>query len=152
MLNRNGGHIFLGVSDNAEIKGVYKDYIKEMKKEFADLCNNPEKLCPTAHLEIKDYVYNDKHILYIYVHESSDVHRTVNKVFDRNEDGDFDITKNTSLISDLYIRKRSTYIENKIYPYATMEDLREDLIEKARKMATNRTSNHPWSKMTNTEI
>lgn len=32
MLNRNGGHIFLGVKDNGEIVGVYKDYIKEMKK------------------------------------------------------------------------------------------------------------------------
>lgn len=32
MLNRNGGHIFLGVNDNLEVIGVYKDYIKTMKK------------------------------------------------------------------------------------------------------------------------
>lgn len=112
------------------------------------MCNNPGKLFPTAHLEIKEYVYNEKHILYIYVHESSDVHKTANKIYDRNEDGDFDITTNTTLISNLYIRKRSTYIENKIYPFASMSDLRE----KARKMASNRTSNHPWSKMSNEEM
>ena len=52
----------------------------------------------------------------------------------------------------MYIRKRSTYIENKIYPFATMDDLRVDLIEEARKMASNRTSNHPWSKMSNEEM
>ena len=28
MLNRNGGHIFLGVNDDGKIIGVYKDYIK----------------------------------------------------------------------------------------------------------------------------
>ena len=152
MLNRNGGHIFLGVKDNGEIIGVYKDYIREMKKEFVDMCNNPEKIFPTVHLEIKEYTYNSKHILYIYVHESSDVHKTANKFYDRNEEGDFDITTNTTLISNLYIRKRSTYIENKIYPFATMSDLRIDLIEKTRKMVSNRTANHPWSKMTNEEM
>jgi len=56
------------------------------------------------------------------------------------------------LISNLYIRKRSTYIENKIYPFASISDLRLDLIEKSRKMASNRTANHPWSKMTNEEM
>ena len=149
MLNRNGGHIFLGVKDGSEVIGVYKDYTKTMKKEFVDLCNNPEKIFPTVHLDIKEYLYEEKHILYIYVHESSDVHKTANKIYDRNEDGDFDITNNTTQISNLYIRKRSTYIENKIYPFATMGDLRVDLIEEARKMASNRTSNHPWSKMSN---
>lgn len=152
MLNRNGGHIFLGVKDNTEVIGVYKDYIKTMKKEFVDLCNNPEKIFPTVHLDMKEYLYEKKHILYIYVHESSDVHKMANKIYDRNEDGDFDITNNTTQISNLYIRKRNTYIENKIYPFAMMDDLREDLIEKARKMASNRTSNHPWSKMSNEEM
>ena len=152
MLNRNGGHIFLGVKDDSEVVGVYKDYTKIMKKEFVDLCNNPEKIFPTVRLDMNEYLYKGKHILYIYVHESSDVHKTANKIFDRNEDGDFDITNNTTLISNLYIRKRSTYIENKIYPFATLNDLREDLIEEARKMASNRTSNHPWSKMSNEEM
>ena len=152
MLNRNGGHIFLGVGDNGKIIGVYKDYIKDMKKDFVSQCNNPEKLFPTAHLDIKEYVVEDRHILYIYVYESSDVHKTANKIYDRNEDGDFDITTNTALISNLYIRKSSTYIENKIYPFATINDLRQDLIEKARIMAVNRTANHPWSKMTDIEM
>lgn len=152
MLNRNGGHIFLGIKDNSEVIGIYKDYVKNIKKEFVDLCNNPEKIFPTVHLDIKEYMYKEKHILYIYVHESSDVHKTANKIYDRNEDGDFDITNNTTQISNLYIRKRSTYIENKIYPFATINDLKLDLIEEARKMASNRTSNHPWSKMSNEEM
>ena len=54
MLNRNGGHIFLGVNDDGKVIGVYKDYIKDMKKDFVSQCNNPEKLFPTAHLDIKE--------------------------------------------------------------------------------------------------
>lgn len=57
MLNRNGGHIFLGVNDNLEVIGVYKDYIKTMKKDFVNLCNNPEKMFPTVHLDINEFIY-----------------------------------------------------------------------------------------------
>lgn len=152
MLNRNGGHIFLGVQDDGKIIGVYKDYVKNIKKDFANLCNNSEKISPTVHLEIKEYMYDEKEILYIYVYESSDVHKTANRIFDRNEDGDFEITGNTSLISQLYIRKSSTYIENKIYPFATIDDLRKDLIDKARNMAVNRVANHPWAKMNDLDM
>ena len=60
MLNRNGGHIFLGVNDNAEVIGVYKEYIKILKKEFVDLCNNSEKIFPTVHLEIKEYLFENQ--------------------------------------------------------------------------------------------
>ena len=152
MLNRNGGHIFLGVDDSKTPVGVYKDSIADMKKNFANLCNNPDKIFPTVYLEMKEYEIDSKHILYIYVYESSDVHKTAGKIFDRNEDGDYDISNNTSLISQLYIRKSSTYIENKIYPFATIEELRTDLISKARTMASNRVANHKWSTMTDIEM
>ena len=36
---------------------------------------------------------------YIYIPESSQVHRCNGKIFDRNEDGDMDITDNTNLVS-----------------------------------------------------
>lgn len=152
MLNRNGGHIFLGVDDNGSAVGVYRDYIQNMKIDFFNLCNNPEKIFPTIHLEIKEFLFQEKIILYIFVYESSDVHKTANKIFDRNGDGDFDITNNTMLVSNLYIRKSNTYIENKIYPYARITDLRKDLIEKARQMALNRTANHPWASMSDEQM
>lgn len=152
MLNRNGGHIFLGIKDDGEIVGIDRESIRLLRKEFADLCNNSQKIYPTVHLEIKEYLYDEKSVLYVYVHESSSVHKTVNRVFDRNEDGDFDVTSNTNLLSELYIRKKNTYIENKIYPYAKMSDLRPDLIDKVRKMAFNRTANHSWFSMTNEEM
>ena len=33
-LNRNGGHIFLGISDKGEIIGISDEKIQNMKKDF----------------------------------------------------------------------------------------------------------------------
>lgn len=56
------------------------------------------------------------------------------------------------MISNMYIRKSSSYTENKIFLYATLDDLRLDLIEKERKMAGNRTDNHSWVNMNDMEL
>lgn len=153
MLNRDGGHIFLGVKDDGEILGVYRQSVSKMKKEFSDLCNNFEKINPTIYLKLEEIEINDKIILHCYIPESSSVHKCCTRVYDRNEDGDYDITDNPTLVSNLYIRKSSTYIENKIFKYATIEnDLRKDLIDRARKMAVNNVADHPWGKASDIEL
>ena len=40
-LNRNGGHIFLGVSDAGIATGIKNENIQNIKKNFINLCNNP---------------------------------------------------------------------------------------------------------------
>lgn len=50
------------------------------------------------------------------------------------------------------MNKQTFYTETKIYPYCILDDLRIDLIEKARKMAVIQRENHPWKNMTNLEI
>lgn len=153
MLNRCGGHVFLGVEDDGRVKdGVDPECVPTLKKDFANLCNNPQKIFPTIHVELCDFLVNDKVILYAFIYESSEVHKTANKIFDRSEDGDFDITQNTYLVSQMYIRKSSTYIENKIFPYAKLDDLNYDLIERARRLASRRTVNHPWEQMNDMEL
>lgn len=42
-LNRNGGNIFLGISDNRNIIGIEKEKVDSLKKDFINLCNNPQK-------------------------------------------------------------------------------------------------------------
>lgn len=151
-LNRNGGNIFLGIEDNGKIIGVNESSITSMKKDFANLCNNSQKIDPTVYLNIKEYRINDKVILHVYVNESSSVHKTNGKIFDRNEDGDYEV-KQAERIANIYIRKQEFYTENKIYPYAQISDLRSDLIQRARQMAINRNGqNHIWAKMTNEEM
>ena len=52
----------------------------------------------------------------------------------------------------MYIRKQREYTENTVFPYATASDLKQELIDRARIMATNRNPHHPWERMTNEEI
>ncbi len=123
-----------------------------MKRDFANLCNNPEKIAPTIYLTMNEYEIGGKVILHVYVPESSNVHRTAGKVFDRNEDGDYEVTQ-AERVANIYLRKQEFYTENRIYPYAEMSDLRKDLIQRARQMAINRNGeNHVWANMTDEQM
>ena len=114
MLNRQGGHIILGVTNNRIIEGVIPDSIQSMKDDFASSVNNHQLLNPKYYLSIQDFNIEGKKVLYIFITESSQVHTYLNKVFDRNEDGDFDITTNADLVRNLHIRKQGSFSENKI--------------------------------------
>ncbi|MEQ8198460.1 MAG: RNA-binding domain-containing protein [Clostridiaceae bacterium] len=151
-LNRNSGQLFLGVDDNGNVVGIDKEEIANIKKNFVTSMNNPLKISPTFYLTIEEFQIDNKSILYIFVPESSQVHRCNGKIYDRNEDGDIDITDNTNLVSALYMRKQGTYTENKIYPFADLSDLRSDLFTKVRKLAFNQRVNHPWQQMNDLEL
>ena len=104
------------------------------------------------YLPVDEFEIDSKTILHVYVPESSQVHNTNRRIFDRNEDGDFDITDNTDLVAAMYIRRQREYTENTVFPYATASDLKQEIIDRARIMATNRNPHHPWERMTNEEI
>lgn len=151
-LNRFGGDIFLGLKDDGTIIGVDKDKSKKIRADFVSAMNNPQKIFPTVYLPVDEFELDGKTILHVYVPESSQVHNINRRIFDRNEDGDFDITDNTDLVAAMYIRKQREYTENTVFPYATASDLKQELIDRARIMATNRNPHHPWERMTNEEI
>ncbi|WP_281258008.1 AlbA family DNA-binding domain-containing protein [Dethiosulfatibacter aminovorans] len=151
-LNRYGGHLFLGVKDNGEIVGVDKDSVEQIKKDFVTSLNNPMILSPTVYLGIEDVEIDGKVILHVNVTESSQVHRCKGKIFDRNEDGDLNVTDNTTLVSGLYVRKQSSYTENMIFPYADMDQLEDELFERVRKIVKYMRPGHPWVTMDNINI
>lgn len=151
-LNRHGGDIVLGVDDDGSVIGINPDKIDKIKKEFVTQMNNPNKINPPFYLSIDEVNIESKKVLHIYVPESSQVHRCSNKIFDRNEDGDIDITNNTNLVSQLYARKQRNYTENRIYKAITIDDLRIDIIKRIRKLASNQKVNHPWQDMDDMEL
>ncbi len=151
-LNRSGGELLLGVKDCGEIQGVKLENIDKIKNDFIVAMNNPQKISPSFYLSIEEVLIDDKKILHIYVPESSQVHRCNNKIYDRNGDGDFNITDKQHLVSTLYLRKQTNYSENKIYPYAELADLRMDVISRARKMAAIQREEHPWEAMNDVEL
>ncbi len=151
-LNRYGGEILIGVTDRGEVAGLEEGKIPEIKSEFICGLSNALNVNPVFSLSIEEVRYEGKPLLYIYVPESSQVHRYANRIFDRNDNGDFDITDNTTLVSDLYNRKQTSYSENKVYPFVTIEDLRIDLIQRARKLALLQNRDHIWSSMADEEM
>lgn len=101
---------------------------------------------------IDDFEVDGKTILYINISESSQVHRCNGKIYDRNEDGDFDITNDTNLVSELYLRKQATYTENRIFPFADMNELEGELFTRVRKTVGNLRPGHPWVSMDNIDL
>ncbi|MBC8430862.1 MAG: putative DNA binding domain-containing protein [Desulfobacterales bacterium] len=151
-LNRHGGTLLLGVSDAGAVTGVDSDCVGQIKKDFVTAINNPQKINPACYLSVDEVQIDGKTVLHIFAPESSQVHRCNGRIFDRNEDGNLDITDHTQLVAELYHRKQTTYSENKIYPYATLQHLRNDLIAKVRKMAGFQREDHPWLAMDDMEL
>mgnify|MGYP006278156135 CR=1 FL=1 len=151
-LNRHGGTILLGVQDSGKIAGVNSDAVSQIRRDFVTTINNPRKLYPPAYLSIDETVVQGKTVLHIYVPESSQVHRCNGRIYDRNEDGDLDITDHTRQVADLYQRKQATYSENRIYPHAGLDDLEPEMIRQCRKIAVLRREDHPWRNLNDMEM
>ena len=150
--NRYGGHLLLGVRDNAEIVGVNPAAVQSMKKNFINMLSNPQKISPTLLLELDEVNVDGKLVLYAYIPASSQVELCANKIYDRAGDADIDITKSTDLAADLYGRKSTAYTEREIFPYVTENEMHFDLVERAQKMALGENRDHPWKGMSAMEI
>ncbi len=90
-LNRDGGTILLGVTDDKIIEGVPTDNIEAICKSIANLSNNPQKLLPTFLLSPEVVDYKGVKLIRIYVPASSAVHRCVLRYYDRSVDGDYEL-------------------------------------------------------------
>lgn len=151
--NRLGGYIFLGVKDSGQVIGVELDSIQRIKREFANNLNNPQKINPPLYIQLKELVYEDTVILYAYIPESSSVH-TLNgtKIYDRNEDGDYNITNNQNLIAKMYARKSNRNSEDRIIPYADESWFDIPSIKMAKDLANNVNSKNLWTMKEEIEI
>ena len=115
--------------------------------------NNPQKINPPVYLHIDVVEIEDKKVITIYVPQSKAVHTLNNKIFDRNNESDLDITGRNSNIANLYLIKQDVNTEDKIFPYATLDDLNLKLIKKVRRIASNRrVSTHPWENLSDIEL
>ena len=152
-LNRDGGNIFLGVKDDGTILGIPIDMVEKIKKEFITSVNNKNKLSPVFYLMPEEVICGDKVILHINVSSSSDVHRCSNKIFDRNNDSDIDITDNKNAVMALYLRKQSHFTENRVFEGLELGDFRSDIISRCRTMAVNQHGGiHPWQNMSDADM
>lgn len=150
--NRYGGYIIMGVEDDGSPIGINPNMVKSMKKNFVNQLNNPDKMSPTLYLTIEEFDYDGKLLLWVFVPPTSTVEKCSNRVYDRNEDGDMDITDSPIQLQSLYNRKSNTYAEHRIFPYVTTDDLRMDLMDKVRNLAKSRFPDHAWLTMSDEDI
>ena len=151
--NRYGGYILMGIADSGEIKGVNPKSVARMKKDFANSLNNPQRFAPTLFLSLDEAKIDGETILWCFVPPSSQVVMFGGKIYDRGEDGDIDITRNSEMVSQIHRRKSAEYLERKIFPYAKESDFDfTRLMPKVRLLATTRQADHPWAKMTDIEV
>ncbi|WP_031446050.1 RNA-binding domain-containing protein [Arenibacter algicola] len=151
-LNRSGGHLLLGVQNDGAVSGVHEDKVQGIIDGLVANANNPQKLNPPYYVSPEVLDMNGKKVIVVYVPESSQVHATKGRIYDRNQDGDFDITNQQDQVSQLYLRKQNSYSENQVYPYVELSDFKESLFEKVRNLARNQQPKHPWLAMTNEEL
>lgn len=146
MLNRIGGDIILGADDQGNITGIRPDKLDEVVTDITNLSNNPQKLNPAFILFPKVHVIDGFHLIHLQVPESSQVHQTTGRIYDRSHDGDF-VVNDAHQIADLYNRKRNHYTEGIIYPAFRFEDFNLQLFPKIRNLIRSYNAGHPWLKL-----
>ncbi len=123
-----------------------------MVKNFITVISNPVLFMPTIYLSPEIIEYEGHTIIHVHVPPSAEVHSYKKIIFDRVNDADVKVTATTQ-IAAMYIRKQNIFTEKKIYPYATINDLRTDLLPRIRQMAVNHAGgSHPWENMSDEEL
>jgi ATP-dependent DNA helicase RecG len=145
--------MLLGVEDNGEILGVNPKAVTDIKKNFANMLNNPQRFAPTLFIALEKLEINGKIVLWCYVPPNSQVVMFNGKIFDRAEDGDMDITRNSAMVTQIHQRKTAEYSEREVFPYVTEKDLElERIMPKVRILAKNHFNGHPWFEMSDMEV
>ena len=151
--NRYGGYILLGVEDNGKVSGVNPKAVKKIKKDFVNALNNPQRFAPTLFLSLEEADVEGKTILWCYVPQDSQVVMFGGKIYDRTEDGDIDITRNSMMVTQIHQRKTADYSERKIFPFAKEKDFEfERLLPLVRRLAVTHRANHPWERMSDKDL
>ena len=143
-LNRQGGDVLLGVTDDGKVIGVPPKAASSMVRQIVNVMNDPNLWEPRIAVYPEVIVYRGKTIIRIHVPTGPDVYRFKGKCYDRVNDADV-VVRGTAPIADMFIRKREIYTERRVYPFVTKEDLRLDLLPAIRNMVLSAHGpEHPW--------
>lgn len=143
-LNRNGGDVLLGVTDDGKVVGLPPKGVGDMVKSIVKVMNDPNLWEPRIALFPEVLTVKGKKVIHIHVPTGPDVYRFKGKCYDRVDDADV-VVRSTSAIAEMFIRKLDIYTEQRVYPYVTRSDLRLDLLPRIRNMALSMHGvNHPW--------
>ena len=124
-LNKAGGDLLLGVDDDGTVVGLPPKAIDAMIRNFVKVMNDPNLFEPTVQLYPEHIVYQRKHLIYVQVPESPEVHRFKGATYVRVHESDVRI-KGTEPLAQLFIRKQHVFTEQRVFrrmthacPFAT---------------------------------
>lgn len=144
--NRQGGNIFLGVEDDGKICGIDEKRIADIERNIVSKINDPNLFKPSPVIEPERVSCGEGLVLRVWVSAGPAVYSWKGTIYDRVCDGDIKV-RGDDQIALMYLRKQNMYSERKVFKYVEIEDLRSDLIDRMRKMATAKTAGHPWASL-----
>lgn len=150
-LNKEGGIILLGVTDEGIVLGLEAANIMQLKQNIVTALNNPDVISPPYALPVRDAEYEGKNILYIRVPISSLVHKHAGTIYDRENDSDIRVNDDRQ-VSDIYFRKRQNFTETQIFPELKIEHLSQDVFDKVKKLIAAINTTHSWLTASNDRI
>lgn len=149
--NRQGGNIFLGVSDEGDIVGVPRGALRNVQRAVVNAVSNLELFNVSPVVETEAIEVEGHHVIRVWVPMGPAVYMFKGVAYDRIADADVRVA-GIEQISLLYLRKQNEYTERRIFRYVTLEDFRPDTISEARRLATKRSPGHPWGSMDDEEL
>ena len=145
-LNKTGGDVILGVEDDGTVIGLPPNGVEAMIRQIVKVMNDPNLFDPVFTLYPEEMVYKRKHVIYIHVPESPEVHRFKGVCYTRVHEADVRV-KGTEPLAQMFIRKQRVFTEQKVFPFVKKKDLRLDLIPIVKNMAEAAHLTHPWCRM-----
>ena len=150
-LNRDGGDLFLGITDDGKIIGVPENACESIIRNLIKVMNDPNLLDPPFCVLPETIDCTGRKVIRLHVPKSADVHRFKGVCYDRVFDADVKV-RTTESITMMYLRKQNIFTERKVYQYVTMAELRTDLLPLVRRYAETKLQGHPWGKLSDEEL
>ena len=148
--NTFGGTILLGVEDDGSLTGIDPAQVLPITRNALNVVNNPNAFDVPVSMEFEHIEIGDRQIIKIDVPNSPQMHSYKGKVYERRGDADV-VVRGSAPLAELCIRKQGIYTEQRIFEHVSLSDLREDLMDEARRLALAKRKDHPWGAMTNAQ-
>ena len=132
--NTFGGTILLGVEDDGSLTGIDPAQVLPITRNVLNVVNNPNAFDVPVSMEFEHIEIGDRQIIKIDVPNSPQMHSYKGKVYERRGDADV-VVRGSAPLAELCIRKQGIYTEQRIFEHVSLSDLREDLIDEARRLA-----------------
>ncbi|MCG2760114.1 MAG: HTH domain-containing protein, partial [Candidatus Delongbacteria bacterium] len=133
------------------IIGIEDSRVDRLMNDIVTMSNNPDILDPPYILDPQKHEIDGKHIIYINVSESSQVHKFKGIVYDRSSDGDFKI-KEPQRIAAISNRKSGFYSETRVVQRISKKDFDRSTFEKVRNRLRYLKRDHPWAGLSDTDL